>query len=340
MTPRTLAALLADAGYSLSFHAHVWTECFVTRASEQWVGRGHSQDAALEDAVAQMLPSELARAGLRRAALGGPAESAHDEKPALAESTHALDDLLHRIGCELPAFAVLAPAWQRLQLTAWICRARALGEGDKAKGKVGPIASRLTELAKVYWPGAVRALHASARPADARVYLGAGEAAPRGWSEAAERAEQQLRALALDATTDGGWADTWQRAPAPAEPEDELARVASVLDTILGAPQLGPAILDHEAVEGLVTAALTLRWLRGSVRHPQAWGVAMGRVRRVAAGLADVRLRQALDAAYRPLQPWAALVREVPSAAPFSGVGTSPADARPASTAEPHFASM
>jgi hypothetical protein len=48
-------------GYRVALRHAGWTECLVSRGEERWLGRGLTAAEAVEDALAQMLPSALAR---------------------------------------------------------------------------------------------------------------------------------------------------------------------------------------------------------------------------------------------------------------------------------------
>lgn len=52
---------LRRAGYGVIFRVEGWAECFISLANERWVGRGVTEDEALDDALRGMLPSRLAR---------------------------------------------------------------------------------------------------------------------------------------------------------------------------------------------------------------------------------------------------------------------------------------
>lgn len=55
---------LQRLGYKLTFRSHTWVECFARRPGERWLGRGDSEDEALDDLLQQMLPSHVARTSL------------------------------------------------------------------------------------------------------------------------------------------------------------------------------------------------------------------------------------------------------------------------------------
>lgn len=65
MSEHELRVLLRAHGYEVALRENGWCECLVAREAERWTGRGTSPASALEDALAQMLPSALARALLR-----------------------------------------------------------------------------------------------------------------------------------------------------------------------------------------------------------------------------------------------------------------------------------
>jgi hypothetical protein len=52
---------MRQAGYTVAFRTATWSECFVQRGPERWVGRGSDDDDALGRALDQMLPSHLVR---------------------------------------------------------------------------------------------------------------------------------------------------------------------------------------------------------------------------------------------------------------------------------------
>ena len=67
-----LRSLLADAGYRVLFRANGWAECYVEREAERWEGRGRTEDEALHDVLARMLPSHLAQSLVQRQILASP----------------------------------------------------------------------------------------------------------------------------------------------------------------------------------------------------------------------------------------------------------------------------
>jgi hypothetical protein len=60
------------------FRADGWAECFVSLGNERWIGRGVTEDEALDDALGRMLPSRLAR-DLFNAQIADQSAAAADE---------------------------------------------------------------------------------------------------------------------------------------------------------------------------------------------------------------------------------------------------------------------
>ena len=83
---------LHRAGYGVTFRAEGWAECFVSLAAERWIGRGVTEDEALDDALRRMLPSRLARALFDAQFAAATDESASDPAPPLV-TTAAPDNV-------------------------------------------------------------------------------------------------------------------------------------------------------------------------------------------------------------------------------------------------------
>lgn len=276
-----------------------------------------------------------------------PANEAAPERPARVRSMQAVESverLLAGIEERLGQIARMCGERQRLHMMVWICRARAIEEANpgarEVEHAVARVARRLTEIGKMFWPGSVRALQLSARPADVRREMHASWAAePADWREATALAERLLDEHLMKSPEAGldedGWADSAARTPRPADPEALFEEVDSELKALLIPPgevpngrlgDLGSGDLDQ-----LVTAARKLRWLRGCVRDDLAWGIAMGRLRRAVPNLGErsARVRDALDHRSKPGAPWAKLLGELPSE-PTLASGESPAELRAA----------
>jgi hypothetical protein len=411
-----------DAGYEVLDRTENWSECLVQRGTERWVGHGASEDDALADVTAQILPSHFARVllDLHFAARGVPAfpvpasraetislaaaegvapissPPAAEAAPALpeaaqlevvtaapvapepeaaappaepavaalapamapapapaparapekpqrsrtAEALESVEKLLSDIETRIGALARMSADRQRLNMLVAICRARSVEESmpgvREVEHAVARVARRLTEIGKMFWPGSVRALQLSARPADVRREMHATWASePTNWVEATNLAERLLgdhMAKSADANLDeDGWADGAARLPRPNDPDALFDEVDAELKAMLIPPGEVPngrlAELTPTELEALVSAARKLRWLRGAVKDDLAWGVAMGRLRRSVPGLGDraSRVRDVLDFKHKPSVPWARLLGEREAEPPESTVVESPA---------------
>ena len=274
-------------------------------------------------------------------------ESTLLERPARVRPTDALESverLLTGIEDRLGQLARMCGERQRLHMMVWICRARAIEEAQpgarEVEHAVARVARRLTEIGKMFWPGSVRALQLSARPADVRREMHATWASePANWHEATGLAERLLdehlaksQELGLD---EDGWADASARTPRPADPDALFEEVDTDIKSILVPPGEVPngraGELSSSDFEQLLSAARRLRWVRGGVRDDLAWGVAVGRIRRAIPNLGEraARVRDVLDHRHKPSAPWAKVLGELP-AEPATAAGESPADLRAA----------
>jgi hypothetical protein len=429
--PPGIRSLLLESGYRVLTRTNGWADCLIQRDAERWEGRGRTEDEALADAIARMLPSHLAAVLVDRwlASAAQPAASspstavasadAAASKPslpadpapavaappvapapeaplpavvalpaaavspapkeatatpiaAIAASTEpivvadaassvaeppsvaapssrivepkprprvgevlgSVERLVVEIEDRLPRLARMSADLERLQMMVWICRARALEEAVPGardlEQAVARVARRLTEIGKMLWPGSVRALQLSARPADVRRELHASWASePANWREATALAERLLQEQITKVSDSGldadGWADSAARSPRPTEPDALLETVDAEIQAILaavGEPQGGrtPEVSGSD-IDKLVTLARKLRWLRGGVKDDVAWGSSVGRLRRAVPSLGDrgSRVREALDHRTKPSVPWAKLLGdrvEEPAAPP------------------------
>ena len=308
----------------------------------------------------QALPVATTIAALMALADVAPANESVPEKPALpapapavahplparmrtAEALESVDRLLADIEERIGHLARMCGERQRLHMMVWICRARAVEEGQPGirdvEQAVARVARRLTEIGKMFWPGSVRALQLSARPADVRREMHASWAAePANWREATVLAERLLEEhlskspeLGLD---EDGWADAAARTPRPADPEALFEEVDGEIKAILIPPGEVPngraGELSSVEFDRLLGAARKLRWLRAGVRDDLAWGIAMGRLRRAVPSLGDRagRVRDVLDHRSKPPVPWAKLLGEAPE--PAAPPGESPEELRKA----------
>ncbi|APR86799.1 hypothetical protein A7982_12148 [Minicystis rosea] len=265
------------------------------------------------------------------------------EKPQRLRASDALDTvekLLAGVEQRIGALARMSADRQRLHMLVCICRARAVEEAmpgvRDVEHAVARVARRLTEIGKMFWPGSVRALQLSARPADVRREMHATWASePTNWVEATSLAERLLDEHMMKSNDAGldedGWADGPARQPRPTDPDALFEEVDAELKAILIPPGEVPngrlAELTPTELEALINAARRLRWLRGAVKDDLAWGIAMGRLRRAVPGLGDraSRVRDVLDQRHKPSAPWAKLLGEREADAPESNVVESPA---------------
>jgi hypothetical protein len=263
------------------------------------------------------------------------------ERPVRMRTSEALDvveRLLAEIEDRLGHLARMSSERQRLHMLVWICRARAVEEAQpgarEVEHAVARVARRLTEIGKMFWPGSVRALQLSARPADVRREMHASWASePSTWQEATGLAERLLAehlTKSADAGLDeDGWSDAAARAPRPPDPDALLEEVDTELKTMLAPLAEGPSgrgDLSGAEIDQLITASRKLRWLRGAVRDDLAWGMAVGRIRRSLPGFGErsSRVRDVLDHRIKPSAPWAKLLGETVDE-PITASGESPA---------------
>jgi hypothetical protein len=247
--------------------------------------------------------------------------------PSAARVRAAVEGILQEIERRMPDVAQMSAERQRLELLTWMCRARALEDtlataSDIVEVEVSRVARQLGDAARVFWPGYVGALQLNAEPDELQELRVRNAAVPKTWTAAATRAEQVLATLrAQDRVAgldDGGWADAASLTPRPADPDAVLEEVAHELGLRLGPvgeqSEERVSQMDDAEIDALAHAAHKLRWIRGAVDAPLAWGAAIGRLRRVAhlLGQRAGTLRSALDARTRPSASWAHIVDPPP----------------------------
>jgi hypothetical protein len=286
--------------------------------------------AAVAVEEAPPTPVAASRPEPARAAIPSPPPSnVHRAPPEprmrASEAIESVEKLLQNIEDQLGRLARMSSERQRLHMLRWICRARAVEEGlpgvRDVEHATARVARRLTEIGKMFWPGSVRALQLSARPADVRREMHATWAAePENWRSATDLAERLLEehmAKSADLGLDeDGWADVAARTPKPTDPDALFEEVDKELKEILVPPGEVPngrlGELSNAEFETLLGAARKLRWLRGNVKSDLDWGVAMGRLRRAVPGLGDraARIRDVLDHRAKQTVPWAKVLGE------------------------------
>ncbi len=226
------------------------------------------------------------------------------------EPSERLADLELEISELTPDVAWLAPGRLRLQLTAWVCHARAIqedGAGDPAiEGGVRVLVGRIGGLSRRWWPGNVRALQLQTSPEDAA----RSASLPRGrswtWATIAEHLDTHLASL------DDGWADDDRLDPPPLRPEWLFAETRQALLALIDPRDRRP-LSDAQGLE-LRRHVQRLRWLRGRLESGDDWATLMGRLRKAEAELRDVKPHLGdLHPSLRPAEPWATVLRQDPS---------------------------
>jgi hypothetical protein len=255
----------------------------------------------------------------------GPAAApAREPAASAARPIDAAEGILQEIERRHPDLAQMSADRQRLEVLVWICRARSLledtapGTSDVVESGVSRVARRLREVTRVFWPGYVGALQLTAEPDELQELRVRGGPMPETWTAAAVRAQQVLATQRAQDRVAGfdehGWADAASLVPRPADPDSVLEEVAHELGLRLGPldehSEERVKQMEDAQIEALVHAAHRLRWIRGAVDAPLAWGAALGRLRRVAHLLGPRAgvLRSALDARVRPSAPWQDMV--------------------------------
>jgi hypothetical protein len=233
------------------------------------------------------------------------------------QAHEALDDLIAEMTDAAEDVALYAAERMRLEMTVWLCRARAIqdasGDDEVYQRVRHHVAGQLTRWAKVYWPGSLPALRLTATPDDVAKSLG-GTA--QSWDEAADLATQVLTAATGD---DYGWGDTEK--VTPPHPGSVLGDVRKAIQVALqtdaepGSDELGVAgtriLRTPEVMATLVRAARQLRWVRSVTPDPVLWGKCMGRLRWLAQfGKLDGKdaLATALNAQTAPPGGWAKML--------------------------------
>lgn len=250
-------------------------------------------------------------------------------EPISADAAHSeLDDLEKAIQENYEEASLIEPARQRLLITQWMARARALEaaapQDSHLSHRVYGIAQSVGKLAKVWWPGSVQALAKANSPVACKRDLDPGLAKHiRTWHDieiAAAAGLEQLEESAQDRGLDDfGWRDAAALEPAPRDPKallDEV-RIALELRTAprLLAPretahteQLKPSLRSDYANTQIKWAeiAAKTRWLRGCPQNVEIWGAAMGRLRWLAEHdpVLGAAIRTVIDPEFQPLGDW------------------------------------
>jgi hypothetical protein len=253
-----------------------------------------------------------------------PPPEALDKAAASAELA-ALEQAIEENHVEA---SLLVPERQRMLLTQWMARGRAVQEasgGDREiEQRVYRIAQRLGTLSKVWWPGNVRVLASQAKPASCSEDVdGVPAAALRTWRDVERAAESAMERHEADAAKAGGddfgWCDGGLLQPGPDEPATMLRAIVAVLERFtaptirrpqqaLHASEYTPRQIadDLGPTSNWTDLAGRLRWLRGHVDDFELWGAALGRLRWLASRNDDVHMAtyQVLLPSHRPAERW------------------------------------
>ena len=332
------AEFLAAYGYAVTFSRREWVECWLRHEADQWLGRGRSDDEALEDALKQACPSALAQTLLERARQGSstrmplpppppapePVTSAPLVRPSpappppdFASALDALACLSDRIRDAREELGLSAPDRMRLAILAWICEARAhtdhFQDNARIRDEVAAISRQLTEVGKAFWPGSVTALQLNMQPSELpRSVLGAPATT---WGRAADLAEgvlAQHESFQRERSADAyGWSDQAALDPAPADADAVMGVLQAEVEAVGGPLERFAEPRDSGArpeAEQFVRWTQTLRWLRNSEVSPERWARLAGRLRWWAArrGGTLVGASRQMDPSFIPRGSWAA----------------------------------
>lgn len=236
-----------------------------------------------------------------------------------AAAEAALQSLCREIREDLDELAVAPQGRQRVQITAWMARARAVESaqpGGEAHRRVSTLASQFSTLCKQWWPGNVNTLRTNALPSDIGADLGVGLVA--SWWQVAEQAELLLANEATVPAADGplDWLDERKLNPHANDADSQLGLARQDVERVLG--PVGSTQLewrverDRLSLQGdqwdkLSDAATRLRWIRDDVSKPRDWALLMGRLRWLAFHHPKPprRLSRLLDPGFRPNTTWA-----------------------------------
>ncbi|MCP4873137.1 MAG: hypothetical protein GY898_30965 [Proteobacteria bacterium] len=233
-----------------------------------------------------------------------PEEDLLQERPRCTpgEALEGLANLRAVIDDLMPEVAWMAPRLVRLQLTAWLARARALQEASwhhhAVEQEVRRLAGRLGGVTKRWWPGNVTALQLHTAPEQVSKNLGLGLGSRPDWDDVADAIEN-----VLDETNEG-WADDSALEPRPVSVDAAFDRITTNLEALLGPLDREPGhgalahIDDTETRKALQEWARRLRWMRGVAPSGERWARAMGHLRWVLQHAP--KTRRYLDAALDP----------------------------------------
>ena len=246
----------------------------------------------------------------------------------LREAHRALDALQIVVDANYEEASLLAPDRQRLLLTQWMARARAIDDAAQAsqiERRVYALAQDLGKLAKVWWPGSILTLARTSSAIEcSRDYALGLPRYAQTWEELEIAAAEELEAREENAAEHGlddmGWRDGNSLPPPPRDPLQMLKEVVRTLESVSTPPLIPPRAAPHTALlipdyKPQVTAQATvkwstvaarLRWLRGCSPDLEIWGAAMGRLRWLAAKDTEIHDEAAeiFDPSFQPPGTW------------------------------------
>lgn len=235
-----------------------------------------------------------------------PGRDVNDVQAAI----EALDAIENAVTAAEPDLAMMAPELQRLQMVAWVTRARAVAEQftevDRVVRRVRRLSARVAGLSKSWWPGAIGALRPGAAPAQSLRGLVTSDelsaACPQTWGDAADAVEPVLAARLTRVPFDGGWSDLRTPNVEGAAADADVERAARDVDAALATKDA-----SDEQLSMFVDAARRLRSVRRSVTNTRAWAEVVGKLREYASRAPGrcAELLRVLDPATVPTESWA-----------------------------------
>jgi len=255
-------------------------------------------------------------------------EEPEEEEPAYTkeEALELIQTLQDEMDDNYDEVAIMSSQYQRLHLSSWIFRGRAVQENfprdQDIEEAVHRVARRLTDWCKLFWPGSIRALQVYTQPTQSLDGLMCYTERPQTWGDAAEMVERHIEELLQGSTRDDyGWADRRHLSPEPPNPAALLAEVHKKIVPVLGVLGgplddkrngiSGPTIESY--AEDFVMAAHLLRWCRKTT-DPVQWGITMGAMRWASrqsrTGLDT--FKKLLEDDYSPADSWALLLGRDP----------------------------
>lgn len=250
------------------------------------------------------------------------------ERLSLAAAHAELDDLQKAIQENYEEASLLAPVRQRMLVTQWMARARAIeaaaAPDHSLAQRVYGIAQEIGKLSKVWWPGSVQVLAKANAPSSCRRDFNPDfDADLHTWRDVENAAAAEMERLEDEAQNQGlddlGWVDAPALDPAPRDPVAILNEIRAALELrtsprllapheAIHTEHLKPALRPESANNQIKWAeiAAKVRWLRGCPPSVEIWGAAMGRLRWLAEhdDFVGDAIRAVLDPQFMPPGNW------------------------------------